>query len=184
VDDEQPSTGDPSRPTVVIRDLVATRRLELDDGDSTAAIVRRLVPSLPRGPQAVVAALAVVLVMAGGAFVYVTRSSLSVEGIEDGQSLSRRDLATLTLRIDKNGPGADEVHAEVNGVALPLRERGEDLVVGSDALREAIVEGTNTLAVSLSGRFGVGGSTVERTFRFDPRGPQLTVPAAVTTPPR
>ena len=74
------------------------------------------------------------------------------------------------------------MRAEVNGVALPLRERGDDLVVGSDALRDAIVDGTNKLVVSLSGRFGVGGSTVERTFTFDPRGPQLIVPAAVLAP--
>jgi hypothetical protein len=183
VDDEQPSTGDPIRPTVVIRDLMATRRRGFGDGaDSTAAIARRLVPSLPRGPHAVVAAIAVGLVMAGGAFVYVTRSSLTVEGIEDGQSLSRRDLATLTVRVDSSGPGADEVRAEVNGVALPLRLRGDDLFVGSDALGDVIVAGTNTLVVSLPGRFGVGGSTVERTFTFDPRGPQLTVPAAILAP--
>ena len=94
MDDEQPSTGDPSRPIVVIRDLVATRPELDDDADSTAAIARRLVPSLPRGPHAVVAALAVALVMAGGAFVYVTRSSLAVEGIEDGQ----RSTAAISRR--------------------------------------------------------------------------------------
>ena len=42
-----------------------------------------------------------------------------------------------------------------------------------------VVPGTNTLVVSQPGRFGLGGSTIERTFTFDPAGPLLMVPAAV-----
>ena len=47
------------------------------------------------------------------------------------------------------------------------------------SLRDVIVNGTNELVVSQPGRFGLGGSTVQRIFTFDPAGPLLMVPAAV-----
>ena len=37
----------------------------------------------------------------------------------------------------------------------------------------------NRLVVSQPGRFGIGGSSLERAFTFDPTGPSLMVPAAV-----
>ena len=45
-----------------------------------------------------------------------------------------------------------------------------------------IVDGPNELVVSQPGRFGLGGTTVERVFTFDPAGPLLMVPAAVLAP--
>jgi hypothetical protein len=180
VDDEQPSTGEPTRPTVVIRDLVAGRRAKVvDDRDPTSGIARRLVPSLPRRSHAAIAAVTVLLVATGGTFVYLTRSNLSVEGIDAGQTLNRRDLATLTVRIDSSGAGAGSIRAEVNGIDVPLTQNDDGVVVDPAALRDVVVEGSNTLTVSLAGRFGVGGSTVERAFTFDPSGPELFVPAAV-----
>ncbi len=95
--------------------------------DSTAAIVRRLVPVAAAGPHAVVAALTLVLVVAGGAFVYVDQiEPRRSRASRTASRLTRRDLATLTLRVDQSGPGADEVRVEVNGVAVPLREDGDD----------------------------------------------------------
>ena len=60
---------------------------------------------------------------------------------------------------------------EVNGQTVAVTEDGDGFVVSAAALGEAIVEGENSLVVSRRGRLGIGGSTVERTFTFDPVGP-------------
>ncbi len=176
-DEQTPAVGQ-QRQTVVIRPAAA--------GDDGAAVARRRLPSLPRPSHALVAALTLAVVVAGGVLVSSTRSSLDVDGIVDGQRLTRRDLSSLTLRVTSSGAGADDVRVEVNGDVVPLTADGDALVVGAEALREVIVEGTNELVVSQPGRFGVGGATVERTFTFDPVGPLLMAPAAVlaATPER
>jgi putative glycosyl hydrolase protein len=178
VGDEPAPAWDPTRQTVVIRDVL---RAERDSGPGARRKGGRGRPiGVPRPAQALVAAVVVALVAGGGAFVYSTRASLEVEGIADSQRLSRRDLASLRLRITSTGPGT--VGVELNGERLPLMADGDTHVVGSEALREAIVDGTNTLVVSQPGRLGIGGATVERTFTFDPAGPVLMVPAAVSAP--
>ena len=57
---------------------------------------------------------------------YSTRSSLAVEGIADGQRITRRDLPTLALRVVGSGAGAGDVRVEVNGKAVPLSGRGDE----------------------------------------------------------
>jgi hypothetical protein len=172
-EEQTPAVGHQRR-TVVIRPVAV--------GDESAAVAARRLPSLPRARHALVAALTLAVVVGGGVIVASTRSSLDVEGIDDGQRLTRRDLSSLTLRVTSGGAGADDVRVEVNGDVVALTEDGETFVVGAEALREVIAEGTNKLVVSTSGRFGLGGSTVERTFTFDPVGPLVTVPAAILGP--
>ena len=172
--DEHPPAVGQQRQTVVIRPVAV--------GDDSTAVARRRAPSLPRPSHALVAALTLAVVVAGGVIVSSTRSSLDVEGIVDGQRLTRRDLSSLTLRITSAGAGADDVRVEVNGDVVALTEDGDALVVGAEALGEVIVDGTNELVVSQPGRFGLGGATVERTFTFDPIGPEVVVPAAVLAP--
>ena len=160
------------RRTVVIRPVVV--------GIETGAPTTRRWPSLPRPAHALVATLALAVVAGAGAFVYSTRSSLVVDGITDGQRITRRDLSTLSLRVV--GSGAGEVRLEINGQAVPLTGGGDERVAGAEALREVIVDGMNELVASQPGRFGIGGTTVERDFTFDPSGPLLMVPSAVLAP--
>jgi hypothetical protein len=134
---------------------------------------------LPRPAHAIIATLTIALVVGGGVFVYSTRSSLDVEGIADGQRITRRDLSALTLRVTAAGSGAGNVRVEINGDAVPLSRDGDAEVAGPEVLRDVIVEGANELVVSQPGRLGLGGATVERAFTFDPAGPLLMVPAAV-----
>jgi hypothetical protein len=175
VDEEHASPASRERQTVVIRPVAV-------GSDSSAAIARRRLPSLPRPSHALVAVLTLGAVVAGGVVVSSTRSSLQVEGILDGQRLTRRDLASLTLRVTGSGAGADNVRVEVNGNPVAASPDGDSLVVGAETLREVIVDGQNELVVAQPGRFGVGGSSVERTFTFDPVGPLLMVPTAVPVP--
>jgi hypothetical protein len=179
VGDDRAPTGNHERQTIVIRPTV-------DIVDPDATTTRRRLPSLPRPTHALVAAVTLVAVVGGAVFVASTRSSLEVAGIVDGQHLTRRDLATVTLRVTSAGAGAGDVGIEVNGRTVAATEDGDGFVVSAEALGEAIVEGENSLVVSRQGRLGIGGSTVERTFTFDPIGPLLMVPAAVlgTTPAR
>jgi hypothetical protein len=179
VGDDRAPTGNHERQTVVIRPTV-------DMVDPDATTTRRRLPSLPRPTHAIVAAVTLVAVVGGAAFVASTRSNLEVAGIVDGQRITRRDLATVTLRVTSAGAGAGDVGVEVNGQTVAVTEDGDDFVVSAAALGEAIVEGENSLVVSRHGRLGIGGSTVERTFTYDPVGPLLMVPAAVvgTTPAR
>lgn len=172
--DEQPSVGDPSRPTVVIRPAVV-------NDDQRGSIARRRLPSLPRPAHAIVVVLAVATVAAGGAFIASTRYTLEVDGLSDGQQLSRRDLATLTVRVT-SARGTDDVRVQLNGDELPVTTADGGLVVGAEALRNLVVEGENELIVSQPGTFGIGGTSVERTFTFDATGPALLVPAAVPAP--
>ena len=161
-------------------------RPTVDMVDPDATTTRRRLPSLPRPTHALVAAVTLVAVVGGAVFVTSTRSNLEVAGIVDGQRITRRDLATVTLRVTSAGAGAGDVGVEVNGQTVALTEDGDGFVVSAAALGEVIIEGENSLVVSRQGRLGIGGSTVERTFTFDPVGPLLMVPAAVlgTTPAR
>ena len=174
VSEEQASPGTQARPTVVIRPVAI--------GDDSGATPARRWPALPRPAHAIVATLTIALVVGGGAFVYSTRSGLDVEGIADGQRITRRDLSALTLRVTGAGAGAGEVRVEVNGETVPLSKDGDADVVGPEVLRDVIVKGTNELVVSQPGRLGLGGARVERVFTFDPAGPLLMVPAAVAAP--
>ena len=172
--EEQATPGTQARPTVVIRPVAI--------GDDSGATPGRRWPALPRPAHAIVATLTIALVVGGGAFVYSTRSGLDVEGIADGQRITRRDLSALTLRVTGTGAGAGEVRVEVNGKTVPLSKDGDADVVGPEVLRDVIVKGTNELVVSQPGRLGLGGARVERVFTFDPAGPLLMVPAAVAAP--
>jgi hypothetical protein len=174
VSEEQAPPGTQGRPTVVIRPVAV--------GDDSGATPARRWPALPRPAHAIVATLTIVLVVGGGAFVYSTRSSLDVEGIADGQRITRRDLAALTLRVTATGAGAGDIRVEINGETVPHSNDGEAEIVGPEVLRDAIVEGNNELVVSQPGRLGLGGATVERVFTFDPAGPLLMVPGAVPAP--
>jgi hypothetical protein len=174
VGDDQSAAGSQERHTVVIRPVIVD--------DTSATVARSRFPSLPRPTHALVAALTLAVVVAGGVVVSSTRSSLEVDGIVDGQRLTRRDLSALTLRITSAGAGANDVRVEVNGDPVALSTDGTSYVVSAAALGETVVEGTNVLVVSQPGRFGLGGSAVERTFTFDPAGPLLLVPAAVLAP--
>jgi hypothetical protein len=177
--DQPASAGDPIRRTVVIRpEVVSANELR------TAGRVDPAGPvadgsSTPRRAKVLVATIVASTLVAGGVFVYLTRPSLEVEGIAAGQQLTRRDLATVTVRVDGSGAGSDDVHAELNGVALPLAEDGGHFVAGPEVLRELIREGANTLVVTQAGRFGVGSQTIERAFTYDPSGPALQAPAAI-----
>jgi hypothetical protein len=171
VSEEQASPGTQARPTVVIRPVAVS-----DDSGATPA---RRWPALPRPAHAIVATLTFALVVGGGAFVYSTRSSLDVEGIANGQRITRRDLPALSLRVTGAGAGAGDVRVVINGETVPLSTDGDADLVGPEVLRDVIVEGSNELVVSQPGRLGLGGATVERVFTFDPAGPVLMVPAAV-----
>jgi len=106
-----------------------------------------------------------------------------VDGISEGQTVTRRDLSTLTVRVDSSGAGADDVRVEVNGEEMRPADDGEGaLVVGPQAIAAVLLAGDNTLVVSQPGRFGLGGAKVEHIFRFDPAAPSFLVPAAVPTP--
>jgi hypothetical protein len=174
VSEEQAAPGTQGRPTVVIRPVAV--------GNDTGATPARRWPALPRPAHAIVATLTMALVVGGGAFVYSTRSSLDVEGIADGQRITRRDLSALSLRVTATGAGAGDVRVEINGERVPHSKDGDAAVVGPEVLRDAIVEGSNELVVSQPGRLGLGGASVERLFTFDPAGPLLMVPPAVPAP--
>jgi hypothetical protein len=174
VSEEQASPGSQARPTIVIRPVAV--------GDDSGATPVRRWPALPRPAHAIVATLTIALVVGGGAFVYSTRSSLDVEGIADGQRITRRDLPALTLRVTAAGSGAGDIRVEINGETVPVSRDGDADVVGPEVLRDVIVAGTNELVVSQPGRLGLGGATVERVFTFDPAGPLLMVPAAIAAP--
>ena len=169
--DEQPSAGDPPRQTVVIRPVVAS-------GELSGSNPRRRAPSLPRPVHALVVALTVAMVVGGGALIYSTRSTLEVDGLADGQRLTRGELATLTVRVT-SAHGTGDVRVRLNGDEVPATPDGDGLIVSAGALRDRVVEGMNRLVVSQPGRFGIGGSSLERAFTFDPTGPSLMVPAAV-----
>lgn len=133
----------------------------------------------PRPPRIIAAALAAALVLGGGAFAFsASRSSLGVEGIVEGQNLTRRDLGTLDVRVS----GSGDVTVRVNGDEMPTTESNGARVIGPEALRETLVEGSNTLVVSQPGRFGLGGADIERSFTFDPGGPSIMVPAQILSP--
>ena len=172
--DEQPSVGDVARPTVVIRPMVVA-------DDESGSAVRRRLPSLPRPAHALVVALVLAMVVAGGVLIASTRSTLEVDGLVDGQQLSRRDLPTLVVRVT-SGRGTDDVRVHLNGDEVPVSSVAGGLVVGAEALRGLVIEGPNELVVSQPGRLGIGGGRVERTFTYDPTGPALLVPAAVPIP--
>ena len=112
-----------------------------------------------------------------------TRSTLEVDGIVDGQRLTRRDLSTLTLRVTSAGAGPDDVRVEVNGDVVPVTADGDGLVVGAEALaRESSSRGPTSWSCRNRAGSASAGRAVERTFTFDPVGPLLMVPAAVLAP--
>lgn len=144
----------------------------------------RAVPRRPLPVARLLVAFVVVAALASGALAFaVSRSSLTVEGIAEGQTVTRRDLPALTVRVETSGAGAGDVRVEVNGEQVQPVDDGEGaLVVGPQAMTALLSAGDNTLAVSQPGRFGLGGVNVERTFRFDPAAPWFMVPAAVPAP--
>jgi hypothetical protein len=174
------SAHDPQRETVVIRpEVVSAERLRgagvVDPGGPVEGAPR----SAPRRTRVLVATVLVGGLVAAAGYVYVNRPVLAVEGPADGQLLSRRDLATFTVRVDADGAGSDDVSLELNGVAVPLVADGDALVASAEHLRDLVRSGANTLVVTRQARFGIGTARVERSFAFDPSGPALMVPRAV-----
>lgn len=171
------------------RDSSARRKVEIHTAPVARAITvpsRRgtATPAGARRPLAVarlVGGFVLVAALASATLVFaISRSTLTVDGIADGQTVSRRDLATLTLRVGSSGAGAGDVRVEVNGEAVqPVDDDGGTLVVGPQTMAAMLSAGDNTLVVSQPGRFGLGGATVERSFRFDPAAPSFLLPAAV-----
>lgn len=136
-----------------------------------------------RGRTILVAGLALAL-LAGGVFALATvgRPEIEVDGIEDGQPLTRKDVAAMTIRIRRSGLTAGDVQVEVNGAAVPTRGTDDGLVVRRQPFTDALVDGPNTLVVTVDGRAVLPGDRVERTFTFDPAGPTVHAPPQVLTP--
>jgi len=123
----------------------------------------------------------VALALIGGvvAVLMLRRVEVEVDGIAEGQVVMRRDLADLTVRIDASGLTAGDVSVQLNGDELATSTEGGVVV----ARPERLVQGPNTLVVSVDSRIGIGGATVERRFLYDPSGPSLQVPRQFVPPP-
>jgi len=128
-----------------------------------------------------VVALGVVGLVAGSA-VAVSRmrlTSLDVSGVQEGAVLRPADIRQLELRIDAGGLAAGPVSVVVNGSAVPTERQGGVLVAKP---AEQLVEGANTLSVTLKGKGPVDDVVEQRSFTAFLTGPELSVPAQVRDP--
>ncbi|CAN5608655.1 hypothetical protein BH24ACT5_BH24ACT5_07030 [soil metagenome] len=121
------------------------------------------------------------LLLVGGASVALftaLRTTLDVEGLADGQELTRHGLDVIDLRI----VGSDDITVAVNGEDIPLEAAadGTGFAVDTQAVQRSIVPGANTLVVSQARRYGLGDQTVKRSFTYDPSGPTIMVPTEMT----
>ena len=180
-DEGMTGRGSPARRKIEIHPETVVRA---SSPRSPRGMGSRVVPRRPRPVARLLVAFVVVAALASGGLAFaVSRSGLTVDGIAEGQIVTRRDLPTLTVRVDSTGVGAGDVRVEVNGEPMQPVDDGQGaLLVGPEAIAAVLAAGDNTLVVSQRGRFGLGAAKVERAFRFDPAAPSFMVPAAVPVP--
>jgi hypothetical protein len=153
-------------------------------------------PSAPRGPQrpytrrgwerrrtSWVAPLAVVAVLAlvGGVAAIATLElvTLEVSGVEEGAVLRPADVRDLEVRVDAGGVAGGAVEVLVNGEPVPVEEEEGQLVARPG---DQVVEGANTLAVTLEGRGPVDDLREEVAFTAFLTGPALSLPTQLRDP--
>lgn len=128
-----------------------------------------------------VTTVTIALVLVAGASVALftaMRATLDVEGLADGQEITRHGLDLIDLRVD----GGDDVSVVMNGASLPLSPSldGQGFAVDAREVQQRVVPGANTLVVSQARPYGLGDQTVERSFTYDPSGPTIMVPTEMS----